>query len=188
MTKNNIILSLSLAGAALAFGWRAVRQAQIDAFELAQAPQASSAPKSLGESEAQSSATDAIERGVPASTAPLALGSPSSAETPNLVATAPGQPRLLELGSDSCVSCRAMIPVLAELRTAHSGQLQVDFIDVWKYPKQAEPFGIRVIPTQIFLGADGEELFRHEGFFSAEKIREQWSKSGYSLSLTSESL
>ena len=30
----------------------------------------------------------------------------------------------------------------------------------------ARPYGIRLIPTQIFFAADGTELFRHEGFFS----------------------
>ena len=96
--------------------------------------------------------------------------------------TLEARPRLIELGSDSCASCQAMIPVLAELREQHGPALQVDFIDVWKHPDQAEPFGIRVIPTQIFQGPDGTELSRHEGFFAANAIRERWADLGFPLS------
>jgi len=91
------------------------------------------------------------------------------------------RPRLIELGSDSCASCQAMVPVLADLREQHGPGLQVDFIDVWKHPDQAEPFGIRVIPTQVFQGPDGTELARHEGFLAANAIRERWADLGFPL-------
>lgn len=90
-------------------------------------------------------------------------------------------PRLVELGSDSCASCRAMIPVLDELRTSFKGQLDVDFIDVWKYPDAAEPFNVSMIPTQVFLASDGVELARHQGFFSADEISARWDALGYPL-------
>jgi thioredoxin 1 len=90
-------------------------------------------------------------------------------------------PRIVELGSDSCASCKAMEPVLEELREEHSNELIVDFIDVWKFPEQAEPFKVRVIPTQVFFTPDGTELARHEGFFSADSIREKWEALGYAL-------
>jgi len=90
-------------------------------------------------------------------------------------------PRLIELGSDSCASCQAMMPVLADLRAVNDGELLVDFIDVWKYPEQAEPYGVQLIPTQVFLGPDGVELFRHQGFFSAEDIRARWYELGFDL-------
>jgi len=91
------------------------------------------------------------------------------------------EPRLIELGADSCASCKAMVPVLAELREAHAGELRVDFIDVWKFPDEAEPFHLRVIPTQVFLAPDGSELARHEGFYGADAIRERWASLGYPL-------
>ena len=43
-----------------------------------------------------------------------------------------GGPALVELGSTSCASCRAMQPVLAELRAKHGGRLDVRSIDVFK--------------------------------------------------------
>lgn len=38
----------------------------------------------------------------------------------------------------------------------------------------AEGQRIRMIPTQIFFGADGRELARHEGFMGREEILAQW--------------
>ena len=90
-------------------------------------------------------------------------------------------PRLLEMGSDSCASCKAMMPVLDELRAAHSEQLAVEFIDVWKHPEQGEAHDVQIIPTQLFLSPSGEELARHEGFYSADSIRDRWTTLGYSL-------
>jgi thioredoxin 1 len=52
------------------------------------------------------------------------------------------------------------------------------FIDVWENPKAGDPYGIKLIPTQIFLDAKGKELFRHEGFFSKEDILAKWKELG----------
>jgi len=93
-------------------------------------------------------------------------------------------PRLVELGSDSCASCQAMMPVLDEVRLMYGDQLDVDFIDVWKFPDKAEPFNVHLIPTQVFLAADGSELARHEGFYPADEIAQRWKALGYALDAT----
>ncbi len=87
-------------------------------------------------------------------------------------------PRLVDLGADKCIPCRMMAPILDEMRKTYEGQLQVDFIDVWKNPAAGREYGLRVIPTQIFYGPDGKELARHEGFMSREDILGQWAKLG----------
>ncbi len=46
-------------------------------------------------------------------------------------------PRLLEIGAETCIPCRMMQPILAELRREYAGKLQVDFIDVSKNPEEA---------------------------------------------------
>ncbi len=91
-------------------------------------------------------------------------------------------PRLLDLGADKCIPCKMMAPVLAELKKEYAGRLQVDFIDVWKFPDAAKPYGIEVIPTQIFFDASGKELFRHVGFFGKEDILGKWKELGVDLS------
>lgn len=90
-------------------------------------------------------------------------------------------PRLLELGSVKCVPCKMMAPILDELKATLAGQLQVDFIDVWQQEDVGEQYGLRVIPTQIFFDADGNELFRHEGFFAHEDILAKWQELGYTF-------
>lgn len=79
-------------------------------------------------------------------------------------------PRLVDLGANKCIPCKKMAPILEQLKKDYHGIVDVHFVDVWKDPKGGEPYGIRVIPTQVFFDRDGKEVFRHEGFFSREEI------------------
>ena len=92
-----------------------------------------------------------------------------------------GRLQLVELGSDKCAACQAMAPVLEALRRDHGAALDVVFIDVWKEAERAEPFGVRMIPTQVFIGPDGAELARHEGFFPADRIEARFGELGHAL-------
>ena len=78
----------------------------------------------------------------------------------------------VELGSVSCIPCRMMQPIMREIEGTYKGQVRVVFHDVWT--EEGKPFariyGIRVIPTQVFLDAKGVEYFRHEGFFPREQL------------------
>ena len=98
-----------------------------------------------------------------------------------LVATASGMPRLLDLGSKSCIPCKMMAPILDELKKDYAGRLDVEFIDVWvkENAVKAKEFGINAIPTQIFFDASGKELWRHEGYISKEDILAKWKSLGY---------
>jgi thioredoxin 1 len=98
--------------------------------------------------------------------------------------TAARLPRLVDLGADRCIPCKAMAPILAVLRTENAGRLDVQFIDVWKDPSAGEPYRVFAIPTQIFYAPSGEELFRHEGFFSKEDILAAWKRLGYEFGAT----
>jgi thioredoxin 1 len=111
---------------------------------------------------------------VPAAAPPAAPAAIPSAPTAAL-------PRLIDLGADKCIPCKAMAPILDELRTALAARVTVEFIDVWQKPDDAKPYSIKLIPTQIFFDAAGNELFRHEGFFSKEDILLQWEKLGYPM-------
>ena len=90
-------------------------------------------------------------------------------------------PQLLDLGSDTCVPCRMMEPILRKLKTTYEGKLEVVFIDVGEHPSAKKQYGIRMIPTQIFYNAEGKELFRHEGFFAKEDILDKWKELGIKL-------
>jgi thioredoxin 1 len=87
-------------------------------------------------------------------------------------------PRLVDLGANKCIPCKAMKPILDELRTTYAGRFDVVFIDVWENPARAKEFGIEIIPTQIFFDASGKELFRHQGFYGKDEILAKWKELG----------
>ena len=90
-------------------------------------------------------------------------------------------PRLVDLGAGKCIPCKMMAPILVELRKDYAGRMEVVFIDVWENPDAGQPYGIEVIPTQIFYNAEGKELFRHVGFFGKEDILAKWKELGVKL-------
>ncbi|MEZ4268788.1 MAG: thioredoxin family protein [Myxococcota bacterium] len=91
-------------------------------------------------------------------------------------------PTFIELGSDRCTSCRAMIPVLEELRRSNC-KLNVRFVDVWKDPSEGERLGVTTIPTQVLLAPDGREIARHTGYWSADAIRAAFASSGFAIAV-----
>ncbi len=104
----------------------------------------------------------------------------SPAATPTN-AVAAKLPRLVDLGADKCIPCKMMAPVLEELKKEYAGKLRVEFIDVWKNKDAGEPYGIKLIPTQIFFDASGKELWRHEGFMAKKDILAKWKELGVDL-------
>jgi thioredoxin 1 len=107
-------------------------------------------------------------------------GTEASAESVQVAAVGgSGIPVLLDLGADKCVPCKAMAPILDEMRGTFAGQLDVRFIDVWKDAAAAREHEVKVIPTQIFFDEEGNELFRHQGFFSREDMLAKWAEFGY---------
>jgi len=78
----------------------------------------------------------------------------------------------VELGSVGCIPCDKMQPIMKEIADEYKGQVKVVFHDV----KTAEgkpyikEFSIRAIPTQVFLDKDGNEYFRHLGFFAKDEL------------------
>jgi thioredoxin 1 len=90
-------------------------------------------------------------------------------------------PRLVDLGAGKCIPCKKMAPILEKLKKEYAGRMNIEFIDVWKEPDAGKPYGIKLIPTQIFYDAEGKEMFRHEGFFSEEDILAKWKELGVEL-------
>jgi thioredoxin 1 len=101
-----------------------------------------------------------------------------AAETNTVTTTGQKLPKLIDLGADKCIPCKKMVPVLEELKKEYAGRMEVEFIDVWKLPDKAQKYEIRLIPTQIFYDAAGQELYRHEGFFGKEDILAKWKELG----------
>lgn len=95
-------------------------------------------------------------------------------------------PRLLDLGANKCIPCKMMEPILEELTEEYAGQLEVEFIDIWKDREAGSTYGVKSIPTQIFFSAEGEELFRHTGFYPKADILAKWKELGVELTPVSD--
>ena len=86
----------------------------------------------------------------------------------------------VELGSVKCIPCKMMQPIMKEIEEEYKGQVKVIFYDVRTSEGRpyAQKYGIRVIPTQVFLDKDGNEYFRHEGFFAKDELVKVLKKQG----------
>lgn len=86
----------------------------------------------------------------------------------------------VELGSVNCIPCVKMQPVMRAVEEKYQEQVKVLFYDVRKPDQRqyATEYGIKLIPTQVFLDKDGKEFFRHEGFFPEEAIDDLFQKHG----------
>ncbi len=78
----------------------------------------------------------------------------------------------IELGSVNCIPCKMMQPVMKNIEKKYGGQVKVIFYDVWTQEQRpyAEKYGIKLIPTQIFIDKNGKEFHRHEGFYPEAEI------------------
>lgn len=78
----------------------------------------------------------------------------------------------VEIGSVNCIPCKMMQPIMKAVEEEYKGQVKIVFHDVWtpQGKRDAMKYGIRVIPTQIFLDKNGVEYFRHEGFYPKEQV------------------
>ena len=87
----------------------------------------------------------------------------------------------IELGSVKCIPCKMMQPIMEEIEEEYP-DVQVVFYDVWTADgqKYGQKYKIRVIPTQVFLDKDGNEYFRHEGFFPKEDLEKVLVQGGVS--------
>ena len=87
-------------------------------------------------------------------------------------------PRLVDLGKGTCIPCKKMKPILDELKAEYAGRAIVEVIDL-RYDRQAaRKYGVRLIPTQIFYDAEGNEVYRHQGFLDKKSIKMKFAEMG----------
>jgi len=78
----------------------------------------------------------------------------------------------IELGSVGCIPCDMMQPILSEIRKEYEGQVNVLFYNIKSISGRpyAEKYKVQLIPTQVFLDKDGNEYYRHVGFFPKDEV------------------
>ena len=82
----------------------------------------------------------------------------------------PGMVTMVDIGAKKCIPCKMMAPIVEELEKEYKNRAAIVFIDVWENPDAGPKFSIKLIPTQIFYNAKGQEISRHEGFLEKEAI------------------
>lgn len=99
-------------------------------------------------------------------------------DKPNQVENIKAKITFLELGSVTCIPCKQMQPIMKSIEEKYKGQVKVVFHDVWKDNAPAKKYNIKLIPTQVFLDENGNEFFRHEGFYPEEEIDKLFQSKG----------
>lgn len=79
----------------------------------------------------------------------------------------------IELGAKTCIPCVQMQKVMEQIKAQYDGKVKVVFHDIWvpQGRQLAKTYSIRLIPTQVLLNQQGQEIFRHEGFWPFEEIK-----------------
>jgi len=91
-----------------------------------------------------------------------------------------GRPVLVDFGSNSCIPCRQLRPILHEIKKEQEGKLEVLVIDVYKNEGLSSEYKIQLIPTLVFFDSKGKEMFRHQGFKPKAALMEELKKIGIS--------
>jgi len=107
-------------------------------------------------------------------------GSETQTEADFRKAVSGGKPMVVDFGSNSCIPCRQLRPVLQKVRQTYTGKVEVLVIDIRDNKQLADEYHIQVIPTVVFFDRRGKEVSRHQGFMSEEAIKAQLAQMGVS--------
>jgi thiol-disulfide isomerase/thioredoxin len=88
------------------------------------------------------------------------------------------KPTIVEFGATGCIPCDMMQPVLDKLRKKYPDKLNVVFVHVRENQILGARFGIQSIPVQVFYDRNGQEVFRHVGFYAEAEVLKQLAKLG----------
>ena len=88
------------------------------------------------------------------------------------------KPVLVDSGSNKCIPCRQLRPILKEVAQELSGKAHVLVIDVFEYRVLAREHGIQLIPTLVFFNQSGKEVFRRSGVWDKTSITRKLKEAG----------
>ena len=80
------------------------------------------------------------------------------------------RPALYEFGAGHCISCKEMAKIIEELKTTIGDKVEFRMIYADKEKPLFQQYKIMLIPTQVFLNAEGKEVDRHVGALTKEQV------------------
>lgn len=66
-----------------------------------------------------------------------------------------GLPIVIDFGADWCGPCKSFAPILDAMHEEMLGKVIIKYVDTDEYPEIAGAFPVKVIPTQVFVVANG---------------------------------
>ena len=118
---------------------------------------------------------------------PLAAGTTPEPPAPVIPALSPdqlttalgaGRWLIVEFGGEHCIPCKAMQPVLQELRETLGEKAVVRNFWIQQHPEVARAHKIMAMPTQVVFDPKGEEVLRHIGVYPIEEFRAALAEKG----------
>jgi thioredoxin 1 len=115
--------------------------------------------------------TSTAAAAVPADTAQKPRPKPATPDRPAQVAEKPKElPKMWDFGSVNCLPCKTMKEILDPMMVDYKGKVDIRIINVYEDKERTQQFRIVTIPTQVFIDAEGKELFRHIGVYPRDSI------------------
>jgi thioredoxin 1 len=118
--------------------------------------------------------TSTAAAAAPADTAPKPKPGPEKvAEEPREL------PKMWDFGSEKCIPCKTMKEILDPMMAEYKGKVDVRIINVYEDKERTQKFRIVTIPTQVFIDAEGKELFRHIGVYPRDSVVAKFEEFGF---------
>jgi len=82
-------------------------------------------------------------------------------------------PTILEFDRQFCPICQASERVILAAKDQYPGQFRVRKLYIDQAEDLFRRYKVAFVPTQVFLDAAGQEVFRHEGVFKPEALSQK---------------